>query len=62
MRWRNKSPQLVEAVQRLLTDGTVIDVRVRLESQPKINLIGGCLAQRLGTEVAYLLLTQQSRV
>ena len=35
LRWRNKSPQLVEAVQRLLTDGTVIDVRVRLESHQR---------------------------
>ncbi len=28
--WRNESPQVVEAIQKLLTDGTAIDVRVRL--------------------------------
>ena len=39
VRWRNKSPQLVEAVQRLLTDGTVIDVRVRSE-RSSVHTIG----------------------
>jgi len=29
VRWRNDSPQIVEAIQKLLTDGTSIDVRVR---------------------------------
>jgi hypothetical protein len=29
VRWKNDSPLVVEAIQKLLTDGSSIDVRVR---------------------------------
>ncbi len=29
VRWRSESPLVVEAIQKLLTDGSSIDVRVR---------------------------------
>jgi hypothetical protein len=34
VRWKNESPQIVEAIQRLLTEGTSIDVRVRYLGVP----------------------------